>query len=64
MIFLGAVEYYFWEGIKAGVLGTYQSQQPSLIGKLTLAKECSEAYLDGLNIGLAISPKEHKELVK
>jgi len=64
MMFIGAIEYYFWEGIRAAVLGTDQSQQPSPIGRLTLVKECSEAYLDGFNIGLDISLKEYKELVK
>ena len=64
MTYLGAIEYYFWEGIKAAVFGTDKAQQPWSIGRPSLIKDCSQAYLDGFSIGLCISPKDYKELVK
>jgi hypothetical protein len=63
MVYLGAMHYYFWQGIKAAICGLDDDIDvgPALGTKTT--KSCVQAYIDGYTLGLELTPKEYMEMV-
>lgn len=64
MYYFGADHYYFWLGVKAAVFRICDDSDlgPNFVSKIQ--NKCLESYMDGFTIGLNMTLKEYKELIK
>lgn len=60
MTFLGPLDYYFWQGIEAGVFNRLESLNIPM--KLKLSQDCELSYEYGYAIGEEITKKEYVKL--
>ena len=62
MIYIGAEEYYFWQGIEAGALGLESQIVLQIRTKISL--DCELAYICGFAIGEEMTKREFNHLTK
>jgi len=62
MIYLGALDYYFWQGVKAGYSNSIQYIEIPL--SLDVARNSELAYADGYSIGQELTKKDFNLLTK
>lgn len=67
MEYVGAAEFYFWQGVQMGNMSTKHAQPSdfaptfSMVNDVT--KACLEAFTNGFCLGLAVTEEEFAEMI-
>lgn len=66
MEFVGAADYYFWQGVQIGTMATKAAQSsdfaPTFSQNNSTTKECIEAFEWGFYLGLVLTEEEYVSL--